>query len=73
MNQQYKTPTMIVNTWMRVAWLLFLVPGFMIMCTFDDLQRILVPHRYTYMGKETDTVYPTRYETLYAIDYIPKF
>ena len=73
MNQQYKTPTILVNTWMRVAWFLFLVPAFMIMCNYDDMIRIFVPHRYTYMGQETDTVVPTRYESLYAIDYVPKF
>ncbi len=73
MNQNYKTPTVIVNTWMRVAWFLFLVPGFMILCNFDDMVRIFIPHKYTYMGKANDTVIPTRYESLYAIDYLPKF
>ena len=73
MNQQYKTPTVLVNTWMRIAWFLFVVPGFMIMCNMDDMVRVFVPHKYSYMGNETDTVNPTRYETLYLIDYIPKF
>ena len=73
MNQQYKTPTVIVNLWMRVAWFLFVVPGFMIMCNMDDMVRVFVPHKYSYIGNETDTVSPTRYETLYTIDYIPKF
>ena len=73
MNQQYKTPTVIVNLWMRVAWFLFWVPGFMLMCNMDDMVRVFVPHRYTYAGNTTETVVPTRYETLYTIDYVPKF
>ena len=73
MNQQYKTPIFMVNLWQRVAWFLFFLPAFMILCNQDDMVRIFVPHRYTYSGNETDTVSPTRYETLYAIDYIPKF
>lgn len=73
MNQQYKTPVPIVNLWMRVAWFLFAIPAFMLMCNMDDMIRIFVPHRYTYMGNTTETVVPTRYETLYTIDYTPKF
>ena len=73
MNQQYKTPTLIVNTWMRVAWYLFGTTAFMMLFNYDDMVRIFVPHRYTYIGNETDTVIPTRYETVYAIDHIPKF
>jgi hypothetical protein len=73
MNQQYKTPVPIVNLWMRVAWFLFLVPGFMIMFNFDDMVRIFVPHTYNYIGNETDVTIPTRYESLYIMDRIPKF
>jgi len=50
MNQQYKTPTPIVNLYMRVAWFLFVVPAFMMLFNFDDLIRVLVPHRYSYIG-----------------------
>lgn len=39
----------------------------------DDMVGIFIPHKYTYMGKANDTVIPTRYESLYAIDYLPKF
>ena len=35
MNLNYKTPTIMVNTWMRVAWFLFLVPAILIMCNHD--------------------------------------
>ena len=73
MNQQYKTPTPVVNLWMRSAWFLFLVPGFMMLFNTDDMIRIFVPRRNAYIGNETDTIIPTRYETLYAIDRIPKF
>lgn len=73
MNQQYKTPTFIVKMWMRVGWFLFLVPAFMIMCNYDEMTRILIPQRYDYMGNATDVVIPTRYESLYAIDYLPKY
>jgi hypothetical protein len=72
MNLNYKTPTIMVNTWMRVGWFLFLVPAILIMCNHDDMLRIFVPHKYNYMGLEADTVIPTRYESLYAIDYLPK-
>lgn len=61
MNQQYKTPIIIVNTWMRVAWFLFVVPMFMMLFNYDDLIRILQPHKYAYIGKESDTVTPLRY------------
>jgi hypothetical protein len=50
MNQQYKTPTPIVNMYMRVAWFLFVVPAFMMLFNFDDLTRVLVPHKYNYIG-----------------------
>ena len=73
MNTQYKTPTVVVNTWMRVGWFLFLVPGFMIMMNQDDMTRVFIPHRWTYMGRPTETNIPTRYETLYAIESIPKY
>ena len=72
MNQTYKTPVAIVNLWQRVAWFLFVVPAFMILANHDDMVRIFIPHRNTYMGQECDTVVPTRYETLYAINHIPK-
>lgn len=73
MNQQYKTPVFFVNIWMRVAWFLFCIPAFMILANHDDMIRIFIPHRLTYMGNETETRIPTRYETLYAIDTIPKY
>lgn len=59
MNQQYKTPTALVNLWMRVGWFLFLVPGFMIMFNFDDMIRIFQPHKYSYIGNVSDTVTPS--------------
>lgn len=61
MNQQYKTPAVLVNLWMRVGWFLFLVPGFMIMFNFDDMIRIFQPHKYGYIGNVSDTVTPLRY------------
>ena len=73
MNLQYKTPTVIVNAWMRIAWFLFGVTGFMMMNNYDDMVRIFVPHTYIYPGQPSDTYIPTRYETLYAIDYIPNY
>jgi hypothetical protein len=73
LNQQYKTPTPIVNLYIRVAWFLFVVPAFMMFFNFDDLTRVLVPHKYSYKGNESDTVIPTRYETLYVYDRLPKF
>lgn len=73
MNLQYKTPTIIVNTWMRIGWFLFLVPSIMIMCNHDDMLRIFVPIKFTLIGEESEAVSPTRYESLYAIDYLPKF
>ena len=73
MNQQYKTPTVIVNLYMRVGIFLFVIPGFMLMLNMDEMTRTWVPFRFNYSGNETDTVIPTRYETLYAIDHIPRF
>ena len=73
MNQQYKTPIPIVNLWMRVAWFLFVVPGVLMFFCLDDMVRIFVPHKYNYIGMETDATIPTRYESLYAMDRIPKF
>lgn len=73
MNQQYKTPPVMVNAWMRVAWFLFLIPGLMLMVNQDDMIRIFIPHRWNYIGKAAEVTVPTRYETLYAIDNIPKY
>ena len=61
LNQYYKTPTAFSNLTMRVAWLLFFVPIFMMFFNFDDMIRIFQPHKYTYSGNETDTTIPTRY------------
>lgn len=61
MNQQYKTPTAFVNLWQRVAWFLFLVPIFMLVVNMDDMVRVFTPHRYAYIGNESDTVTPVRY------------
>jgi hypothetical protein len=61
MNQQYKTPTAFVNLWQRVAWFLFLVPIFMLVVNMDDMTRVFTPHKYAYMGNESDTVLPSRY------------
>ena len=73
MNLQYKTPTAIVNLYTRVAWFMFVVPTFMMMFNFDDMSRVFIPHKYNYIGNESDTVVPTRYETLYIYDRLPKF
>ena len=73
MNQQYKTPPVLVNTWQRVGWFLFIVPGFMIIFNTDDMVRIFQPHKYNYIGNASDTVTPLRYETLYVFDRLPKF
>jgi hypothetical protein len=61
MNQQYKTPTVFVNLWMRVAWFLFTVPIFMLIFNMDDMVRVFQPHKYRYIGNESEPIIPARY------------
>ena len=61
MNQYYKTPTVLSNLIVRVGWFLFVVPIFMMFFNFDDMIRIFVPHKYSYIGNQSDPVIPTRY------------
>jgi hypothetical protein len=72
-NQHYKTPMQITKLSIRVAIFLFIVPIFMMFFNYDDMVRIFQPHKYRYIGEINDAEVPSRYETLYIIDRLPRF
>ena len=73
MNQTYKTPTLIVNTWQRVGLFFFFMAAFFLMFAMDNMPQIFVPFKLTYPGVGGDPVIPSRYESLYMIQKVPSF
>ena len=71
-NLRYKTPPVINNLAMRLAWYWFVISTLMISFSLGDMAKLFNPQEYAYASRPQDNPEQiARYETLYMVQRRP--